>query len=201
VPAIDPAVAEVLRVLLGSAVVAAIVSGLVAEWRAREADKRAVAREESAERRAEERDRQRARRDRWLQQIYDTQGDYVASMDWLMYRCLGSREEMNRTRQGPEYYPEAQWYLLGDEALLNQVFDLRNELTAREFASGFSDLDVARMGAQRGHVLARLENQRELVRDGNEPVWPSAAFVKHMLVRATEKFGVPPDYQPKIKDD
>ena len=87
-------------------------------------------REEAVERRAEERERKRDRRERMLRTIDDTQGDYLGSMDWLMYRALGGTDEMARTKWGEAHWPQAQWYLIGDEEFLEQVFDLRMELSA-----------------------------------------------------------------------
>jgi hypothetical protein len=192
---------DVIRLLAGSAVVAAIVSGVIAEWRTRQAEKRAVHREEAAEKRAEERERRRDHRDLLLRQIDDTQGDYLGSMDWLMFRAMGSQEHMDKTRWGHDHFPNMQWYLIGDEGLLDQVFGLRIELGKREHGAGFSQHDVARMGGLQGHVLARLESQRERIRNGDEPVWPSARWVKSMLDRAGAEFGIPQEYQPKVKDD
>lgn len=200
-PNIDPAVAEFLRFLAGSAIVAAVVSGVISEWRGRQAEKRAVKREQDAERRAEERERRREQRDLWLRQINDTQGDYLGTADWLMYRALGSQEHMDRTRWGDQHWPEAQWYLIGDETLLRQVFDSRRELSRRQFGEGFSEDDATRAGALRGHVTARLEAQRERVRDGQDPLWPSAAFVKQYLAEVTEAHGIPRELVPKIRDD
>lgn len=197
----DPETVEILRIVLGSAAVSAVVSGVISEWRARAAAKRAVEREEAAERRSDERERKRDRRDIFLRQLDDTEGDYLGSMDWLMYRSMGSQEHMDATRWGESHWPHAQWYLLGDEALLDQAFAFRMELQARPFGAGFDNHDAARMGALQGHVRTRLDAQRERVRNGEEPLWPRAAWVKSFLDRAGAQFGVPPEYQPKIKDD
>lgn len=199
-PQIDPAVAEFLRFLAGSAIVAAIVSGAVADWRSRQAEKRAAKREQDAEARAVERERARERRDRWLAQINDTQGDYLGSMDWLLYRAMGAQERADRARWGNEHWPEAQWYLIGDEDLLRQVFDFRRDLMARP-AGKFSQGDALRAGALQGHVLARLEAQRERVRNAQEPAWPSATFVRQYLEETSEAHGIPPELMPKIRDD
>lgn len=196
----DPALAEGLRVLGGSAVVAAIVSGAITEWRTRQAEKRALRREEALERRADDRERKRDARERVLRQIDDTQGDYLGSMDWLMYRAVGATDEMARTRWGEAHWPQAQWYLIGDEELLDQVFGLRMELSALQPGAGLSELHLAKLGALRGHVASRLEAQRELVRNDHEPIWPSTAWVKAMLAKSGAAFGIPPEYQPKIKD-
>ena len=107
-------------------------------------------REEAAERRAEEPERKRERRELWLRQIDDTQVDYLGSIAWLMYRCTGSQEHMDRARSGDEHWPHAQWFLMADEALLDQVFALKSELSAREPGSGFSHNDAARIGALQG---------------------------------------------------
>jgi hypothetical protein len=84
---------------------------------------------------------------------------------------------------------------------LRQVFEFKEELGSRKFGGGFSQEDAARMGAQRGHVLARLQNQRERVRRGEEPVWPSAAFVREMIDTAADRHGIPKEFRPNIKDD
>jgi hypothetical protein len=135
-----------------------------------------------------------------LRQLNDTQADYLGATNYLIANLLGDKAGLAAAKHGHEYYPDAQWYLIGDEALIRQVFDLRFELTNRPPASGLSDHDTARLGAQQGHVISRLESQRERVRRGEEPIWPSSAFLREMLAIAGEKFGVPPDYQPKVKD-
>lgn len=199
-PPIDPTVAEFLRFLAGSAIVAALVSGVISEVRARQAEKRAEKRERAAESRAVERERARERRDRWLGQINDTQGDYLGSMDWLLYSAMGAQERASQARWGNDNWPEAQWYLIGDEDLLRQVYDFKRELMARK-PGEFSQHDALRAGALQGHVLARLEAQRELVRNGSEPMWPSAAFVRQYLQETSAAHGIPRELMPKIRDD
>jgi hypothetical protein len=170
--------------------VAAVVAGLVAEWRAR----RAAAREEA-------RETKRLQRDEYLRGIEDTRRDYLASVDYQMARLVGQKEKMASIEVGRRAFPAANIYLLGDEGLIRQVDALTTELSRRAEGSGISESDVGRVGAQQGHVMSRLDAQRSLVLQGEEPAWPSARFVKEMLETASARWGVPADYVPRVKDD
>jgi hypothetical protein len=44
----------------------------------------------------------------FLKQLDDTQGDYLASMEYLMVRAIGHQERMMAVNQGHEHFPNAQ---------------------------------------------------------------------------------------------
>jgi hypothetical protein len=187
---VDPALADALRIL-GAAAAGALAGGIIGEWRAR-----------AAERRADERDRKRLRAEHTLRQISETERDYMAASDWLLRWVAGDAEGIKTVQHGSQPYPDANMYLLGDEVLIRQVIDLRAELhEGRAFGSGLTAEDVGRLGAQRGHVSARLAAQRERVLSGEEPIWPSEGFVRSLLDEAQAKYGVPPEYRPRMKGD
>ncbi len=68
----------------------------------------------------------------------------------------------------------------------------------RGFGAGLTDADTGRIGAQRGHVMARLEAQRARVRSGEPPLWPSVGFVREMIQRLGDRYGIPEEYRPKL---
>jgi hypothetical protein len=188
-PELDPAFIEVMR-MVGAAVFGATAGGIVSEWRAREADKR-----------ADTRDRRRLRQDALLRAISETQRDYIAASDWLLRWLAGDEEGLKSVRHGPGDYPEANLYLLGDESLIRQVVDLRKELhEERKFGSGLSAHDAARLGALQGHVSARLAAQRDRVIEGQEPIWPSKEFVRSLVDAAADRYGISPEMRPPMAD-
>lgn len=187
---LDPAAIESIRIV-GAAVAGAIAGGVVGEMRARAADKR-----------AEERDRRRLRAEQTLRAISETQRDHIAATDWLLRWLAGDQEGIKSVKHGSEQFPDANLYLLGDEALIRQVIDLRTGLhEGRAFGSGVSIEDAGRLGAQQGHVSSRLAAQRQRVLSGEEPLWPSREFVTSLLDEVSEKYGIPSDFRPPMKTD
>jgi hypothetical protein len=179
----DPAVLDGVR-LLASAVVAAVTAGVVSEWRTRAAEKRADVKEIA-----------RLQRDDLLRGIDDTLANYREQMDYLLARLVGT----GAISPGADH-PRGNFYLIGDEALITRVIDLQAELEARTPGSGPSANDIARLGAQRGHVAGALDVQRGRVLSGQEPIWPSRAFVRQILEREGDRYGVPPEHRPKVAD-
>jgi hypothetical protein len=186
---LDPAAVDAIR-MIASAGVGALAGGLVGEWRAR-----------AAEKRADKREAERRRRDDWHRALDDTRADYLGSMDALFALLVGSRELMAQARHGDTAFPRANFYLIADEDLMRRVDALRSELSHRPPGSGITNEDMARIGAQRGHVSAALDVQRHRVESGEEPLWPTSAFVREMIDRVGDSYGVPPEYRPKVKDD
>jgi hypothetical protein len=197
---LDPTTAEALRIVV-SASVGAVAGGLVAEWRARASEARTEKRTLAAEQRSEERDKARLARDDLIRAIDDTLADFLAQQEWLIGWAVGDQARMAAAGEGRAYHPMAQVYLIGDEDLILQVMALSDEIAGRPSGAGFSTEDATRMGAQRGHVTARLDAQRARVTTGQEPLWPSTAFVRDIVKRTGDKYGIPEEYRPKVKDD
>jgi hypothetical protein len=191
---LDPAAADGIRILL-SATAGAIAGGVVGEWRARSAEKRAVAREDGAEARADEREAKLFRRDQMLRAIDATERDLQGSLDSRTRRAITGEVV------AAEHVPHSNMYLVGDEGVLRQYADLTEEFDARPPGSGFSDHDLARTAALTGHIRARLDVQRDRVGHGRGPVWPSPAFVNELLARAGDKYGVPEEFRPQVNLD
>ena len=130
--------------LFVSAVIAAVVGGIVAELRGRAAEGRAANREA-------QRDRLVLQRQEWLRQIDDTEQDLAATLDWHIARSAGVEAAMREATARRAAASHAQIYLVGDEELLRRWMDLMDELERLEpGAKTLSESHAARMGALRG---------------------------------------------------
>jgi phage-related protein len=153
--------------VVASGLIGAIAGGVVAELRARAAERREEGRTLEAERRAEQHKIAWETRSLQLQAIEQTIRQYPVMWQSIWARAERDEAALERLRWGEDVFPDATIWLLGEPDLIRRELELQAKYADHVART---PAEIEELAEQRAAVMTALDEQRERVRAGETPL-------------------------------